>query len=403
MKTILLGLFIWFATIGGQAMSFKIEGKIEGLMPGDTLTFERVTMPGYILNFAFDVVVEKQDGFTYNGAHEDIGYYHMVYKPVSRKRTHSSKGALPILIKDGTTRLIGTTAHIYYCRLEGGLYENELLQKSLQFKDSLSKERDCFTLLVEKANLSKDTIKAQEYANKFNSFYIDHQEAFKKSSLLQETFFNQYPSSEHTIIEALTRVNSSPLEMTKQRYEKMNDEARNSRFGKILKQEIDKLSALQPGNEAPDFRLIALDGKEVSLKDCAGSYVLIYHWGLCPGSLVIDKEVIELYHTYKDHLIVIGITDNINYIKGTYENTRPGEMLMNIELKPVLKNMLAHPWIDAEKSNGNEKVEKDYAFGGLPFFVFISPDGKIIIRDFHKAFYTAKEKLEAEFGNLSRR
>ena len=159
----------------------------------------------------------------------------------------------------------------------------------------------------------------------------------------------------------------------------------------------------QPGNDAPDFRLIALDGKEVSLKDCAGSYVLIYHWGMCPGSLTIDKEVIELYHTYKDHLIVIGITNNINDIKGTYENTRPGEMLMNIELKPVLKNMLAHPWIDAEKSNGNEKVEKDYAFGGLPFFVFISPDGKIIIRDFHKAFYTAKEKLEAEFGNLSRR
>lgn len=72
---------------------------------------------------------------------------------------------------------------------------------------------------------------------------------------------------------------------------------------------------------------------------------------------------------------------------------------MNIELKPVLENMLAHPWFDAEKVDGNEKIEKDYAFAGLPFFVLISPDGKIIVRDFTKAFYTAKEKLEAEFGN----
>ncbi len=78
-------------------------------------------------------------------------------------------------------------------------------------------------------------------------------------------------------------------------------------------------------------------------------------------------------------------------------------MLMNIELKPVLKNMLAHPWMDAEKRKDNEKIEIDYGLAGLPFFVFISPEGKIIIRDFHKAFYTAKEKLEAEFGNLSRR
>lgn len=402
MKTILLGLFIGLATIGGQAMSFKIEGKIEGLMPGDTLRFERITMPGFKRSFAFEVIVEQQDEFTYNGAHEDIGYYWMVYKPVAQKPIPVCTAALTMLIKDGTTRLTGTAAYIYYCRLEGELYENELLQKSMQFRDSLLIEREKLNLLAQEAKLIKDTAKAEEYMNKFNSFYWDHKEAFEKSSLLEETFFNQYPSSEHSIIEVLMTVNS-PHRRPDKMYEKMNDEARNSRFGKILKQEIDKLSALQPGNDAPDFRLIALDGKEVSLKDCAGSYVLIYHWGMCPGSLTIDKEVIELYHTYKDHLIVIGITNNINDIKGTYENTRPGEMLMNIELKPVLKNMLAHPWIDAEKSNGNEKVEKDYAFGGLPFFVFISPDGKIIIRDFHKAFYTAKEKLEAEFGNLSRR
>ena len=179
----------------------------------------------------------------------------------------------------------------------------------------------------------------------------------------------------------------------------MNNEAKSSYFGKILKQEIDKIALLQPGNKAPDFHLIALGGKEISLSSCKGSYVLIYHWGLCPGSLIIDKEVIELYNKFKAHLIIIGITDKIDYIKSLYEKIAPNTTLMNIELKPVLKNMLVHPWFDAEKTNGNEKIENDYAFGGLPYFVFISPDGKIIARDFHKAFYTAKERMEAEFGN----
>ncbi len=71
----------------GQAMSFKIEG----LMPGDTLTFERVTMPGFKCSFAFEVIVEQQDEFTYNGAHEDIGYYWMVYKPVAKKQFQSAQ------------------------------------------------------------------------------------------------------------------------------------------------------------------------------------------------------------------------------------------------------------------------------------------------------------------------
>jgi len=111
---------------------------------------------------------------------------------------------------------------------------------------------------------------------------------------------------------------------------------------------------------------------------------------------MIDKDVIELYNKHKDNLIVIGITDRIDNIKSSYEKTQSG--LMNIELKPVLENMLAHPWFDAEKTDGNEKIERDYAFGGLPFFVFISPDGEIIARDFHKAFYAAKEKMETEFN-----
>ena len=44
-----------------------------------------------------------------------------------------------MLVKDGTTRLIGTTAQIYYCRLEGGLYKNELLQEVMHLEDSLGK------------------------------------------------------------------------------------------------------------------------------------------------------------------------------------------------------------------------------------------------------------------------
>lgn len=398
MKKVLFVLLVCFITMSGNAMSFKIEGKIKGLMPGDTLSFERLVMPTFERKQAFDIIVEQQDEFTYNGSHDHIGYYAMLYKPVSGKVIRSDRMGLSMLIKDGTTRIVGTTAQIYYSQLEGGLYKNDELQQVRHLDDSLGKARGNFMRLIAEANAVKDTAKAKEYSDKFNSFHRNHGKDFQRLWTMEKEFHEKHSSSEHTILYALQRIKSTPFETTTEKYEKMNDEAKNSYFGKKLKQELDKVAALQPGHNAPNFQLIGLNGETLSLKECAGKHILIYHWGLCPGSMMIDNQVIDLYNNYKDHLMVIGLTDKIDHIKDMYEKTQPGSKLMNIELKPVLKNMLAHPWFDAEKTNGNKKLETDYAFGGLPYFVFISPDGKIIARDFHKAFYTAKEKMEAAFG-----
>ncbi len=398
MRTLFFSLLIYIATMNCNVMAFEIQGKIEGLMPGDTLSFERIILPGFELDFAFEVIVEQPNEFTYNGSHEHIGYYMMSYKPISGKVIPSDKRGLTMLIKEGTTRLIGAVDQIYYCQLTGGLYDNETLQEMLQLEISLSKERGDLMRLIDEANTAEDYIKAKEYSDKFNSFHSERGEDFQRLSQLSKEFYEKFPSSEHTIIDALERIVSEPFETSLSKYEKMNEEAKNSFLGKILKQEIEKIEVLQPGNNAPDFHLTAINGREISLKDCAGSYILIYHWGMCPGSLMIDSEVIDLHNKYKEHLTIIGITDKIDYIKSTYDNVTPESKFMHLELKPVLENMLAHPWFDAEKTGNNAEIETSYAFGGLPFFVFISPDGKIIARDFHNAFYEAKKTMESEFG-----
>jgi hypothetical protein len=398
MKKVLFCLLICIATMNGSAMSFTIQGKINGLMPGDTLYFERITMPGFKLDFAFDVIVEQADEFTYSGSHEHIGYYMMSYKPISGKITASDKRGFTFLVKDGITRLIGTATQIYYCGLEGGFYDNEMLQEALQLEMSLGKDRGNLMKLIEEARAADDSINMKEYGNKFNSFHSERREDFQRLSQLKNDFYEKFPSSDYTIVDALHRVNSAPFETSQSKYEKMDEEAQNSYFGKILKQEIDKIAVLMPGKDAPDFHLTAMDGREISLSDCAGSYVLIYHWGLCPGSFQRENDVTDLYNKYKDHLIIVGITDRIESIKNVYDKIKPEDKLMDIEMKPVLESMLAHPWFDAEKTGDNSKIETDYAFAGLPYFVFISPDGKIIARDFHQSFFDTKNKMESEFG-----
>jgi len=93
----------------------------------------------------------------------------------------------------------------------------------------------------------------------------------------------------------------------------------------------------------------------------------------------------------------IGVAIN-NYLKNLYENASDATEVMGVKMKPVLKQMLSHPWFDVETTGDNIKLKNDFAFGGQPYFVFISPEGKIIVRDFHSAFHKAKSTLEAEFG-----
>jgi len=269
-----------------------------------------------------------------------------------------------------------------------------MLQEALQLEISLGRERGNLRRLSEDAHIAEDAEKKKEYSDKFNSFQSDHQEEYRRLSQLWTQYYENFPSSEHTVVDVLRSTSYRPFETTQSQYEKMNNEALNSYFGEILKREIDKIAGLQPGKDAPDFHLIAMDGREISLRDCAGSYVLIYHWGICPGSFQKENEVTDLYNRYKDKLIVVGITERIEIIKQMYEDTKPE----NNEMKPILESMLAHPWFDAEKTGNNGKIETDYAITGLPYFVFISPEGKIIARAPHEAFYVAKSTMETELN-----
>ncbi len=380
-------------------ISFTISGKIEGLVSGDTLCFERVVLPEWDLKPAFNIIVSELDKFAYDGSHPHIQYYLMTYKPTSGKATESDKRGINVLIEEGNTSINGNINQIYYSKVKNQIYNNPDLQKCDQLEDSLGKERSSFLQLMHEAYASGDSLKGKEYSDKFNNFRIDHENDYKRLSELYKEFSKKNPSSEIVLINLLQESSYTPVDTLMDRYGKMTPEAQNSYYGEILKQRIERLEKLVPGSMAPDFQITTTNDIKLSLKDLAGNYVLIYHWGLCPGSLMIDSDVIELYEKYKDHFKVIGVTDKMSFIQGTYNTTNPGDKFMDVELKPILENMLVHPWYDVEDIGDNHKLTEDYVFGGYPFFIFISPDGKIIARDFYPAFNKAKKTLKKEFGN----
>lgn len=374
--------------------SYKIKAQIEGLSKGDTICFENVIFPLFDLEPAFNVIVEEDNKFSHEGSIDHSRYFLMTYKPLSGEKVFMPKRGLTLYLDSGNIFIQGTTENIYYCQIKGGIYDNVYIQQINSLEDKLGIESNLYWQLAEKARLSEDTLKYDEYINKYYSFNQDNKTDYEKLSELKGEFMKEEPSSVLNIIDMLQQVTYSPLETLELYYTGISKEAKQSYFGMMLKREIDKIGKLMPGNDAPDFTLQTVEGQQLSLNDYSGYYLLIYHFGLCPGSLMIDREVTSFYTENIDRVKVIGVTaEDLKLLKEWHEKMDPSELLMDIALKPAVGSMISHPWPDLENKSSYEQLALDYAFAGLPFFIFISPEGKIVERGFSEAFFKAKEMM----------
>ena len=74
-----------------RMQSFELSGRIDGLQVGDTLRFERVLLPEWNYEPAFDVVVGEAGAFAYRGEQAHDGYYSMTYHPKSGKAADADR------------------------------------------------------------------------------------------------------------------------------------------------------------------------------------------------------------------------------------------------------------------------------------------------------------------------
>ncbi len=384
-----------------ESYQFSITGEIDGLMPNDTIAFLKVTFPykGDEEEVAFSVIVNEPSKFFYSGEQPHAQFYRMNYRPASGRCQASTRRALSIIVEEGDYRLKGEADFINFSTISGGLYDNSSLRKILHMEDSLEIIRTEYLRVANETRKNGDMEKAKEYVDKFNSFHINHQEPYALMRQKVEEFMANNPSSTWTIVESLQRVSFAAPEKMRSTLSNMDQKAQNSYYGQMFRREVEAIERLAPGNEAPLFSVITTDGKEITSDETKGKYLLLYQWGLCPGSFSIDKQVTVFYEKYKEHLSVIGITDNMETICEHNKNTGEDDEILGIRLKPVLENMVAHPWPEVESAVDNHRITEDFAFGGLPYFVFISPEGKIISRGFYEAFDTAQKIMKSKFDD----
>lgn len=134
------------------------------------------------------------------------------------------------------------------------------------------------------------------------------------------------------------------------------------------------------GYQVPDFSLIDIDGKEVTLADFSGKYALLDFWGTwCRYCVMGIPEMKEYYQKYSDKIEFVGID-----CRETQEAWKAGVEKYGLE------------WTNLY--NGyDQSLIVEYGIQGYPSKIIISPDGKVV-----EAFLgedpALYEKLDEMFG-----
>lgn len=121
--------------------------------------------------------------------------------------------------------------------------------------------------------------------------------------------------------------------------------------------------AMQNGSmTAPDFTFADMSGKEVSLKDFRGKWVIIDFWGSwCPWCIKGFPELKKIYAEYAGKLEIVGVACN----------DTPEAWKAAVEKWQL-------PWVNLYNGEANGgKIVEDYAVEGFPTKVIVNPEGKI--------------------------
>lgn len=384
-----------FSTVSfSQSLNFSIVGNIKGLERGDTLRFQRISLPNWDRNVDFEIVAAEDNRFEYRGSHPHTQMYTMTYHPVGKELPHSEKGALLLLIREGETQINGERDWIYISNKISDIYDTEL--RTIEaLEDSLSRER---SLLLQKAYEYRnegDTAAAKIAVEQFNNFHRHHSDYLKQINTMRQHYTdsvgNEYAACE------LCQQTSIGLQDLEKGYARLTSEAKESYYGKLLSSIIEKIRSLETGQIAPEFKLTTLKGANITNADFKGKYLLIYHFGLCPGSMQAESHVRKLYETHSDIVEIIGLTESIASLQQIAANIKDGETLMGMNLKPIMISMTNHPWKhEVETVGDNKAIREIFNIQGLPFFICISPEGKIVSRGYFEAFEQAKKIVEQE-------
>ena len=144
-------------------------------------------------------------------------------------------------------------------------------------------------------------------------------------------------------------------------YNKMSEDDKTTLLGYYITASIFPPNVVEVGDDFADTDLLDINGNTKRLADYLGNYLLLDFWSRgCVPCIMALPEMKEISETYSDKLTIISISLDADV---AWKESMPEHDM---------------PWVNIRDPKSFGGLAANYGVRGIPNYVMISPEGKII-------------------------
>lgn len=352
--------------LGAQAQEkFVVEGQLKNIPDGTV--FSLMKREGSVGSMAAtDTLQNGVFRFELTTTGNELERYDLMV----RDRTNFPPMSLNLWINPGSHLLIrGENPYIYSWKVESDVKEQQFQQ---QLMEASRKEWEEFQRLSmqqfelmrsaaqgenkEQAHAKVDSL--QRLADKLSNQITRHNIALMKQSSVNAVWMDELYRMGMSV---KFRKDYPYKKEVQQLYNRLDARQKETSEVKSVYLALNPPTIVKVGEEAADADIYDLEGKVHRLAEFRGKYILLDFWSRgCGPCIMSQPELKEVSEMYRDSLEVVSLS--IENRKGWEEASKSHVMTWN-------------NWNDLEESNG---LYARYGVRGIPHFVLISPEGKVV-------------------------
>jgi peroxiredoxin len=186
------------------------------------------------------------------------------------------------------------------------------------------------------------------------------------------TYVKQHPDAPASLDSLKEAVGPVPdYSEATQLYNSLSSAVRNTPAGKAYSEQLELIKLIAVGAQAPNFTQQTPDGRQVSLADYRGKYVLVDFWASwCGPCRAENPNVTKIYNEYK--------AKNFDILGVSLDNEKAREKW----LKAIQDDQLAWTQVSDLKGWSNQ-VALLYRVQAIPQNFLVDPSGKIVATNLH--------------------
>ena len=144
-------------------------------------------------------------------------------------------------------------------------------------------------------------------------------------------------------------------------YVRMSEEDKSTPLGYLITTQLFPPLVVGMGDDMADADFFDIDGNTKHISDYLGKYLLLDFWSIgCGPCIAAFPEMKEVAETYNEKLTIISISLDVE--------TRWKEAMSKHDM----------PWVNIRDPKAMGGLIANYGVRGIPYYVLISPEGKVV-------------------------